>query len=94
MGGYERELDEAAEQYARRASIEIVKDEDGQVEWRDNSAVAYCRADGCDWDTRGDLDIRGLRPTRMAAQLHTAESGHQTKVESTEHWIDEYGVQA
>jgi len=75
-------------------SIEIVKDEDVQVEWRDSSAVAYCRADGCDWDSRGDRDIRGLRPTRIAAQLHTATTGHQTKVESTAHWIDEYEVNA
>lgn len=70
----------------------IKKDENRQVEWRDNSATAYCHEIYCDWKPdRAEAPLaNSLKFQRLQAQLHTSETGHDTKVESTIHYIDEY----
>lgn len=70
----------------------IKKDENRQVEWRDNSATAYCREIHCDWKPdRLEKPLQNsLQFQRLQAQLHTFETGHDTEVDSTIHYIDEY----
>lgn len=61
--------------------------ETAKVEWRDNSAHAYCR-DYCGWEPPDEA--RGLDAHREAARQHADATGHRTTVESTAAWIDTY----
>lgn len=62
--------------------------DEGQVEWRDNSAVAYCRE--ADAECYGRVDQPrggGHAGALLAAKLHTVTTGHQTAVESMNTYI-------
>ena len=61
--------------------------DDAQVEWRDNSAQAYCRGEDAEcWGEALEHDS-GHRNALQAAKVHTLSTGHKTAVESTAHWI-------
>lgn len=67
--------------------------DEGQVEWRDNSAAAYCRGqypDGEAVDCWGPLESgKGVRAATDAAKVHALTTGHRCTVESSDIYITE-----